>query len=200
MKIGQRQGFARLLKLRTFCKLWPKGSIVGDHHGNVECVPWDSLIFDVHVEEIIRLDSSGEKETCPGTCAHLNPYSMISNESSRADEVQWKGPCHPYRTCHMHLLFYNFIILLADYAEPCPASVPRQHWAAEKQTQKLSSSFSPAPSPTHVTSARKQPSSPDIMVGRAACACALHPFLLCLEHDNGSVRCRTLLIPTNTSK
>ena len=29
---------------------------------------------------------------------------------------------------------------------------------------------------THVTSARKQTSSPDIMVGRAACACALHPF------------------------
>ena len=90
--------------------------------------------------------------------------------------------------------------LLADYAEPCPAPVPRQHWAAEKQTWKLSSSFSPAPSPTHVTSARKQPSSPDIMVGRAACACAPHPFLLCLEHDDGWVRWRTLLIPTNTSK
>ena len=60
--------------------------------------------------------------------------------------------------------------------------------------------FSPAPSPTHITSARKQPSCPDIMVGRAACACALHPFLLCLEHNNGWVRWRTFLISTNTSK
>ena len=94
------------------------------------------------------------------------------------------------------LLFYRY--RLADHAEPCSATVPSQHWAAEKQTWKLSPSFSPLP--THVTSARKQPSSPDIMVGRAACACALHPFLLCLEHDNGSVRWHTLLTPTNTSK
>ena len=84
----------------------------------------------------------------------------------------------------------SFIDILADHAEPCSATVPRQHWAAEKQTWKLSPSFSPLP--TQVTSARKQQWSPDIMVGRAACACALHPFLLCLEHDNGWVRWRTL--------
>ena len=45
------------------------------------------------------------------------------------------------------LLFYRY--RLADHAEPCSATVPRQHWAAEKQTWKLSPSFSPLP--THVT-------------------------------------------------
>ena len=29
---------------------------------------------------------------------------------------------------------YSFIGILADYAEPCSATVPSQHWAAEKQT------------------------------------------------------------------
>ena len=28
---------------------------------------------------------------------------------------------------------YN-ILILADHAEPCSATVPSQHWAAEKQT------------------------------------------------------------------
>ena len=45
------------------------------------------------------------------------------------------------------LLFYRY--RLADHAEPCSATVPHQHWAAEKQTWKLSPSFSPLP--THVT-------------------------------------------------
>ena len=97
-----------------------------------------------------------------------------------------------------HFYICTYMNILADHAEPCSAPVPRQHWAAEKQTWKLSPSFSPLP--TYVMSARKQPSSPDIMVGRAACAFALRPFLLCLEHDNGWVHSRTLLIPTNTSK
>ena len=42
----------------------------------------------------------------------------------------------------------NYVIL-ADHAEPCSATVPSQHWAAQKQTWKLSPSFSPLP--THVT-------------------------------------------------
>ena len=29
---------------------------------------------------------------------------------------------------------YSFIGILADHAEPCSATVPSQHWAAEKQT------------------------------------------------------------------
>ena len=45
------------------------------------------------------------------------------------------------------LLFYRY--RLADHAEPCSATVPRRHWAAEKQTWKLSPSFSPLP--THDT-------------------------------------------------
>ena len=67
---------------------------------------------------------------------------------------------------------------------------------SRKADMKTLSFFFPTPYPCHV--ARKQLSSPDIMGGRAACA--LHPFLLCPEHDNGWVRWRTLLIPTNTSK
>ena len=69
---------------------------------------------------------------------------------------------------------------------------------SRKADMKTLSFFFPTPYSCHV--ARKQPSSPDIMGGRAGCACALHPFLLCPEHDNGWVRWRTLLIPTNTSK
>ena len=69
---------------------------------------------------------------------------------------------------------------------------------SRKADMKTLSFFFPTPYPCHV--ARKQLSSPDIMGGRAACACALHSFLLCPEHDNGWVRWRTLLIPTNTSK
>ena len=41
-------------------------------------------------------------------------------------------------------------------------------------------------------SACRRRSCSDIMVGRAACAFAMHTFLLCLEHDNGWVRWSTL--------
>ena len=47
------------------------------------------------------------------------------------------------------LLFYRPRYILAYHAEPCSATVPRQYCAAEKQTWKLSPSFSPLP--THVT-------------------------------------------------
>ena len=73
---------------------------------------------------------------------------------------------------------------------------PQPALGSRKADMKTLSFFFPTPYPCHV--ARKQLSSPDIMGGRAACA--LHPFLLCPEHDNGWVRWRTLLIPTNTSK
>ena len=75
---------------------------------------------------------------------------------------------------------------------------PQPALGSRKADMKTLSFFFPTPYPCHV--AGKQLSSPDIMGGRAACACALHSFLLCPEHDNGWVHWRTLLIPTNTSK
>ena len=50
---------------------------------------------------------------------------------------------------HASLEQFRLYTKLADHAEPCSATVPRQHWAAEKQTWTLSPSFSPLP--THVT-------------------------------------------------
>ena len=133
--------------------------------------------------------------------ARGRPRRLLLSRPLGGSAAEWTNVVWPIksrqtdRQTNTHNSFIG-IDRLADHAEPCSATVPSQHWAAEKQTWKLSPSFSPLP--THVTSARKQPSSPDIIVGRAACA--LHPFLLCLEHDNGWVRWHTLLIPTDTSK
>ena len=159
---------------------------------------WKASAYDFFFEKLYGMRARAlAVHACPR--ARGRPRRLLLSATRRqrrkvdkcrvADKKQTNKPTNTH---------YSFIGILADHAEPCSATVPSQHWAAEKQTWKLSPSFSPLP--THVTSARKQASSPDIMVGRAACACALHPFLLCLEHDNGWVRWHTLLIPTNTSK
>ena len=168
--------------------------------------------------------------------------SCSRTRRQRRKEGNLVWPIKSRQTNKHTLLFYRY--RLADHAEPCSATVPRQHrhenslllfphslpmsrprassyqaqtsWAAElavpcnhffyalsmimdhaepcspalgsrKADIKTLSFFFPTPYPCHV--ARKQLSSPDIMGGRAACA--LQPFLLCPEHDNGWIRWRT---------
>ena len=98
-------------------------------------------------------------------------------------------------------LFTEFSVRILITSRPCRTVFgycPPPALGSRKADMKTLSFFFPTPYPCHV--ARKQLSSPDIMGGRAGCASALHPFLLCPEHDNGWVRWRTLLIPTLQNK
>ena len=84
---------------------------------------------------------------CTRIITSSNYTVTVPNQNSNISPIRKSNPKLRQNFVHRHNS--SHIYLLADHAEPCSATVPSQHWAAEKQTWKLSPSFSPLP--THVT-------------------------------------------------
>ena len=120
-------------------------------------------------------------------CYQVRPHSSV---------LRWW--VHKRRNSTVRRLSIYIYIYTSRLCRTLFGYCPQPALGSRKADMKTLWFFFPTPYPCNV--ARKQLPSPDIMGGRAACACALHPFLLCPEHDNGWVRWRTLLMPTNTSK
>ena len=64
----------------------------------------------------------------------LAALGVLGGSAAKWTNVVWpiKSRQTNRQTDKHTLLFYRY--RLADHAEPCSATVPRQHWAAEKQT------------------------------------------------------------------
>ena len=58
-------------------------------------------------------------------------FSWSVNFSNRTESYLIFGRSRPWSA---RIYIYIYIYILADHAEPCSATVPHQHWAAEKQT------------------------------------------------------------------
>ena len=130
-------------------------------------------------------------------CYKCVPTTRTRGSTRRSTMPVVLEACSGFAYCPLHAVGQSCVIW--ETSRPCRTLFgycPPPALGSRKADMKTLSFFFPTPYPWHV--ARKQLSSPDIMGGRAACA--LHPFLLCPDHDEGWVRWRTLLIPTNTSK
>ena len=67
---------------------------------------------------------------CGAACDGLAALGVLGGSAAKWTNVVW--PIKSRQTNKHTLLFYRY--RLADHAEPCSATVPRQYWAAEKQT------------------------------------------------------------------
>ena len=142
--------------------------------------------------------ASGDSSPSPPYRASRTNFSAhcVGNYNGGGSSSVLCDICQSSRLCAISVRNQDNYIFTSRPCRTLFGYCPPPALGSRKADMRTLSFFFPTPYPCHV--ARKQLSSPDIMGGRAACA--LHPFLLCPEHDNGWVRWRTLLIPTNTSK
>ena len=91
----------------------------------------------VHCSLVYQFEHSGKVRRAWFKFGFKNFYSSLLSGSASFLCAALMSPQRTKQYCPQIEYIYEiylYIYILADHAEPCSATVPSQHWAAEKQT------------------------------------------------------------------